>query len=93
MKDMIARKNFWYAGRELKAGETFRTTHAHAKTLELVGHAKTAPVGEKKPILQQSRIVEAQPPQQLQPTRRSYRRRDMTAEEPRISVAESEDGT
>lgn len=74
---LIALKELRYAGRQLAAGEEFDASDRDGRLLTLIGKAEVAEsaIGESEP-------EEVAPTtEQEQPKRRTYRRRDMRAED------------
>lgn len=86
MKNLVSLGDQTFYGRQRKKGESFRALNQDANVLIAVGHAALAP--EKVMVQQtkqvQSRAIEAAKPEEDQEqtrSRRSYRRRDMVAED------------
>lgn len=86
MRDLVSLGDQTFYGRQRKKGESFRALNQDADVLVAIGHAALAP---EKVVVQQTKQVQtrtldaayAEEQQEQARSRRSYRRRDMVAED------------
>jgi hypothetical protein len=92
MKFVVKSKEFRYGGRPLVAGAEFESQDTvEMRTLKALGHIAEAgampppPKAAKRAVetrdLQASQAEQADPPTEQTPTKRTYRRRDLRAED------------
>jgi hypothetical protein len=77
--EMIATGKFCYGGSNLKPGDVFWAETAHAKLLKIVRNAKDAEIEPAKAIEAVQKAKPEKKAPKAKATKRTYRRRDMSA--------------